>query len=631
MTTWYRFGDFYQPVNYRNLADQSYGPVMMRSVKFRSISSPIIKVINVILYTDGDVRICITPTQSYKQKFHTAARCIIPKDAFDTVLPVMSMDLNAFMTPDKDVNPYSFVGHDVRINIAGGTNKNINLAEIIDKVEALFKDINKQCEQYVFTDELSVEIRQIVEFVYNSVHGKKYQHMMTDKLVTHSHTHPERKNSKELIRILSKLSTLTENDKKEFRYFLTQGENPDQAEPAGMQAISLAIIRQKSKELTNALMFYGASIFTRNPDTVFFESPFELTMKLYSDTKNSVYLDMLNMMGGMLTTLERQIARATSGVKVVNTEITCDANSITTTFNMSDGKTLDTVLKHNSQLTRGNKQAILDSIDGIFDKSNVEAYLGNNYFIESIYSGSKLVGFNIFEIVPPDHAKDTDIILHVAYSFIQAPYRGYGIMALLEFRLAYAMQVLSNQHDVSVFYTAIDPSGYKQAKDHLAMPRHQPPDMDEKMHKVLSKVYHGSYQYYHDGSMCFVLDDASANVGGFTGSKTDLTHQYVFENMLDSTTKEASGKTRGVPVLFYIGDENYIKQSQIAEQIGVNFTDHILRLANAMRHVVSPYTGQACHSAPNLGRVYKRTDLLFWKYPSDVAEKEQSHSLRAKL
>lgn len=640
MAIWYRLGDFFQLINITFPAAQYPEPgrmlTLIRKVKFRSIDSPIAKEIEVELYVNGEMKINITGTLVYGKQLQAIADQIIPNEALDSWVLNMGTTREMLDCPDMDYHRWFPPENKVWIKIASGKNESLTPDEIASKILELFKHVNQQCEHTVFSNELTQEILALTNFVYykERLHDNQHRHVISDKLSMHSHTHPDRKNSKELIRILSTFSKLSVNDENEVRCLLAQGESPDQVESGGMPAVSLAILRHKSTALTSALMFYGARIFDRSPDSVFLESPFELALQQYTQRQTPAYLDILNIMGATLTTLERQITKSKSGTKVVNSKITSDANSIITTFSMSDGKTLDTILKHNSQLTRDNKQAILNSIEDVFDKSNVESFLSDNYLVESIHDDLKVVGFNIFEILTPDNAKDTDIVLHVVYSFIQAPYRGYGIMALLEFRLAYAMQVLSNQHDVAVFYTAIDPSGYKQAKDHLAMPRHQPPDMDDKMHKILSRVYHGSYQYHHNGSMCYVLDDASAKAGGFTGSKTDFTHQYVFENMLGSKTKDKNGKTRGVPVLFYIGDENYIKQSQMAEQIGVNFTDHILKLSSAIRRILQPYMGSTFHQgAPNLGRVYKRADLLFWKCPRTLTEtgSTASPSLSAKL
>jgi hypothetical protein len=593
---WYRYWDF----NKKSKSDSTCTNI----VGYRSIYSTLIKEVEVLLYSDGDALL------SFK----------IPYRSINKVNAIFQQ----FCMPNEFNDPMQGVLH---ISI-----KPHALESTLKKLIALFQYMRREYGQHEISLELMEEFQRIFHCI--SSH-EKMTHLIPDKNVASAHINPARSTSTALIDFLRYRRANAPFDK-QFDSLLIQGENPNQCDFLGDTPITLAIFRDI--EYLKRLIIMGANFLQRPEVTgpVFFTDAMELAEK----HKKTGHLDI---MASRLTTIEKPISGP-----VTRNDLMMHHNQIVTTFHFKNKQPIFTRLKKTTELSKNEKQELFNLFSQFFELTHAnhpnelkdlffkEDLKGQNKFVELIHCGAKVIGFNLFEILE----SKTDpryLFLHCAYALIQPQYRGYGLMSLLAFRLAYCLQQLAPERKVGVLFFSNHFNSYKMLmpKDisdnaFLNFPMYQSTHVVQLVKEFVDFLYEGKAKLHHDNFACYIKEKKPLKVSGSYHSKHPDIYEDFFYKDIQGHDADFSDGPHVTPVVFLVEDHSFKKLSRLCSSLGIHFGDHINKLSTLVSPFLQQYTG--------LNQANKKTlsknNYLFWfneSIASDTNSSEHSTTLRSCL
>lgn len=414
--------------------------------------------------------------------------------------------------------------------------------------------------------------------------------------------------------------------------YLMEGDNPNEQQnygdhdTSGHTPLAYAIIRHKSDDLLELLLWYGANPFKRAESLVFGRSsPLELAKIFGLHSKINTIIAAFSKASRPLTTASSHPAP----LKVIRSQLEYEKQCIITTLDFSNHKTLQTVIKPLDKLSAEERAGVFAHFKIGFEITTekqactIETVFDDDFSgkktIELIYDGEHLIGFNLFEVITPEKSKD-NVFLHCAYAYLSPDYRGYGLMTYLAFRPAYSLQLLLEDKKVGVFFCSIHYNSYRLV-DFQHFPKYQPDYMPELANEVLDDVLQADYAYYHDLITYYIFDRVRVKGPNHATSYASLNERLFRKEILGMSNQDhEQTHTKAAPILFYIGDENTNKMRITARYLGIDFDSHAIKLAEYMQLLLKNITKEKLKTHPINPAILSRSSLsLFWNKESPAA------------
>jgi hypothetical protein len=340
-------------------------------------------------------------------------------------------------------------------------------------------------------------------------------------------------------------------------------------------------------------------------------------------------VDKFKVMQAFVTHLQRVVKCESDQLKVSLSIMSYSQLRLTTGFRFSNGTSIRTELKSLAHLSPDEKDLLFTSlyskafeIQGDLEMTKLKRKYESDFadkskFIEIISDHNTIIGFNLFKIVASTRNKL--MVLTIDYALINPVYRGYGLMTLYTFRLAYALQLLKKDYKIAIFFLSIHFNSFKLIKDFLFYPKFQPAYMEKMVKSLLSVIYDGDYYYVKDLLTCYVREELRVRGSRYTASD-DLQYKFFHEHLLglDNNCEE----NRAVPVCFYVDNENYERLSHLCLTLGIHFFEHLQNLIKAFGQFLADYTNKPVtipqnNNADDFKRI--RNTFQFWFQQTDNA------------
>ena len=486
-----------------------------------------------------------------------------------------------------------------------------------EQLIALFKSVNLDVQRTEFPELLQIEIQQIIEklpHLNNELNKKGAKHFIDENIPLCPYFNPKRANTTALVKLVDLFSNpsraLAERRpfKSEIEYCLVQGENPYQIDKFEKSSFDYLFLRHLPdnwfQPLARQLLSYGANPYFR----VFNDfSPIERGLHYGLFSKEVKYIEELfNFLPRSLTPLNKIKAQVLStpnkmmtslciGNKIIQTIIK-DTNSLTFT----EFQHLFALFAEMYEIDPAKKDST--AIEDVFQQD----FTGNNKQIEIIYDKGIIVGFNLFEIITLKSRTD-QIIMHCSHSVLKGDYRGTGIMNLLHFRLAFALQILFPTHIIGIFFIAIHANSgvIPENLNWLYHPKYG--EQDELVKEILNEIQ-GETEYVRKQMKCYVPQDIRVKETKNASSREHRVKRFFKEDLMGTDGPEY----KGVPILTFVGDTTYKHCCELLST-QINFHDHINDLALSIAGSGYPlYPYSVPGSSPQKVNLINN-NLWFWK------------------
>lgn len=347
--------------------------------------------------------------------------------------------------------------------------------------------------------------------------------------------------------------------------------------------LMMAVYQHTSTEPLEMMLWYKFNPFTRNRKRnytskdlairwMFSFSPFEVALAAGMTTK----ADMIVRHHSAFN--RRHSPTGGQRIMINHVEFSHDTNSVFTLFQFTNGATLKLFLMRIAELSPNQREQVFNLFAANFEKVDGKLNLreifnkdfNGNKYIEIICDGEETVGFNVFEIID----LDKNIFLHCAYGAIAERYRSYGIMTLLSFRPAYALQLLYPDKKVGIAFCALHYNSYRVI-DFPHYPKYPSNISQPVMRKLLGKIVEQDLTTFSE-LPTFVREQLAIK-STETKPAADALNQRMFKRHLLKHTGNMTpiSHPRSVPVAFMIGSESHQHITTVSAALGILFNKHI--------------------------------------------------------
>ncbi len=598
--SWYREFDFY---DYRTDNYPPHDPVT-NSVYFRNeIPGSMVMQLTVTRYKKGNTIVRAAFSPFCGEELASACRKFFLENEFD--FSTRKFD------SERGVIDIAFTIHSI---------------SAINRLIELFKYLNELYNRIDFPADVVNEFQQIAAYLIADVHDQQFRHIIPKKIYVSNCPNPARAQSEKLFDLIA-YNLKNGFSLRDLIYLLIQGEDTNQhgCSKGGFGTTPLyeAVSRHDSVPAVKLLLMYGADPFYRD-NGEFYISPVELAKSLRR-------YDLVDLFMSRYMRVEKSLPDTKPNLKVRNTRIAAIRyKSIATEFEFTNARSIHTKLMHTQDLSGEQHSELISMFAKKFQAADnrkiteifQEAVGKFNNIVELIYSENQLIGFNLFELIK----QEEELYLHCIYSFVEQEYRGYRIMSLLAFRLAFALQMLNPEQAVGIIFSAIHYNSYRMIKDLLHFPKFQPDHVNGKIFNLIIKIFKESSSFHHDLLMCYLDEDTMVKEAA-SNHTADLGEEFFYQHLLNM--QDAKTSARGAPVLFYVGDDSFRKLQFAMAASGINFADHLGHLANAL----GIYQGATPGAAPGIIS-FSQSSHLFWfnkKLPAYLTVNKASAAPRPKL
>ena len=379
---------------------------------------------------------------------------------------------------------------------------------------------------------------------------------------------------------------------------LIRGKDPDHVDK-GMQypILTQAILYQpyNNSDAMNLLLWYKADPFKRAfvygfDDAHWYSfSPFEMALAFGINRKLDYIIDQCSQLD------KRSAVRVKSheNYKIVQSWIEFSNQSICSHFRFTNGKVISTRLLAVNNLQQEERRAVYQLFEDNFQapddfqqkklKDIFEKDFSGEKHIDLIYSGKEIIGFNLLEFINAEQHENT-LLVHCEYAAIKPEYRGYGLMVLLSFRMAYIMQLLFPEKHVGIFFFSLHYNSYRMV-DFKHYPKYQSKVMDSIVKNMLDAICDANYFYYHHLITNYIIDTLRVRASRENERDPSL-NEYMFLSEILGLNKEQINQfhTRSAPIAFMVGDDNYLHMSRVSETLGLDFDEHIAEYAKLLHY-----------------------------------------------
>lgn len=359
----------------------------------------------------------------------------------------------------------------------------------------------------------------------------------------------------------------------------------------GLTLPLLFAIRADRPELFRLMLAYGANPYKRIEDLLY-ESAYERVLRLKKE-------ELRRSIDWVLNKPKATLAES----KKPNIDMSLYKNAIVTHFYFSNNLVIHTEVAsadyalpdYPEQLSIP-LQKLYELFTRVFNKTAILPYLefktlfGKNKYLEWIYAGKELIGFNSFEICI---SKDQHhIILHCMYSALKKPYRGLGLGMLLGFRIGFCLPYLFPFKTAGIFFFSIHYNSFRPVEFFKPYPKHQSEINDEFMQKtVLPTVLKTEEKLQKDNRIArYVNDDTQVNDEKLNIDSQNPSEAFFYQFLLG--LEKDSKEIRSCPVYFLANKTNLTKLSYMLTQMQIDFQQHLQRFTPYFSHFIHPFLSE---------------------------------------
>ena len=501
----------------------------------------------------------------------------------------------------------------------------------LTRLMKLFDYFNQKMQPHPFPQELLDELKNIYKTADQSV-VVKHKHIMTDASNNQEAQHQfSRRERKTLCEILgSKEQKISD----ELIANLIEGDNPNESGYL-FSPLTYAVLRQSSKRALEVMLVYNADPFRRPLKTFWRETNISKGMKQYAVESFSPYElafaygqhEKGNLIIDEFSWLTRRIIPGDDSRKkltVTQTKSECTDNSISPIFRFSAEQSIYTRMMRISCLNRTEMAKERNTVFQLF-KNNFETvddvskheltnifaseFSGEKY-IDIIYDGNRIIGFNLFAIVNPKNHKYVTFVL-CDYAALAPEYRGFGLMIFLSFRLAYIMQLIHPERLLGLYFSALHYNSYRLVLDFKHYPKYQSAVMDSIIKDILDTIYPESYRYHHLLTH-YIVESLRVKTSRADDRKLPLNELFYSREILGlDDTQRRKVKNRAAPVAFIVGDDNTLFMQNVARHHGIDFDAHIAEYAKLFQKLLYPDSGDVYIPVTKFSVFMRKSDALF--------------------
>lgn len=604
---WYRVENFFQIKNIKRVKPHT-GPLLIHDVIFRYYGQGcILKEIAVSHFDDGSMKIRFDSDMLHYEIIENIFRHYFPR--------------------------YDYI-------ITGSTfSIKIQSQATLDTVLDFFHAINEKYNSQAIPKSIDDEIKNIYAWVHKdkSAHAT---HTIPEGKIVYSHVNPTRAHSKKLVELFKKVKFLQPGEREQFleifgkkfenhfNYLLAQGEDVNQTDDVIEETLIYHIIHLYNRNnnlildnMLESIICYGIDLF-RPVSTGFYKSAIEHAYEFATRWSISRPFQIIT---SALTTIEKPVTQPETPaprLKVSKTEMSGNEDYIQTTFTLTNGVEIHTVVKDLGSHNAFELDAVYDIFKQDFALNNAGGnvkdefnfnFHGKNKFLELIYANKSLIGYVLYELIP----LGKNVILHCVISSLQPEYRGNMLMKLLIFRFAYCLQILLDNHHVLVFLSALHYNSYRLIKNHLHFPKYQPQYIEEIVKEILKIIFHGDFQYVHnadDVQKCYIIESLRVVESKTATERADIMRDFYLNHILGLNKSPQAAGSRSVPVLYYVSYFDYTELLLLCRLLlNIDFKQHTIDLANASRQFFSRYVPARVTPVDSVSNIFKANSSTFFQ------------------
>lgn len=370
---------------------------------------------------------------------------------------------------------------------------------------------------------------------------------------------------------------------------LRKGEDPDQEEFCiGQYPLQIAIIRGCDINIIKALLHWKA-----NPSDPHSSLNARQVAEFY---RNKKALDVI-------TAFTAPKKPPTEVVTVLNVKRKIHDHEIITTFEFSNGKTIESKLITSEMFINNNKvkKAVFEIVKTTFVYSNDKKFKKitkffneefkskDNKWVEVIYDKdiNKIIGFNLFRFVDVEGKLvckcEDSVILPNTFP------RGHGINTLFFFRPALSVQCLMDlmvQHPIIIYYLATSFKSARLVEGDLSTLMFESEFMNAINKFLIDDEFRNKYVFIYKGRYIITDSLPSVSNSALINSTEILPKQSIEEesyNQFNLMCNKESKVSNRVAVISFFPDEGFFnRRNKRLEEFKVDFAKEIIWLAEAL-------------------------------------------------
>jgi hypothetical protein len=415
---------------------------------------------------------------------------------------------------------------------------------------------------------------------------------------------------------------------------LAAGEDPNGYDTSGHTALHSAmelerVHKKKMDNVIKLLLIYQANPFIRNIHSLMgdYGSAYESALQRENRSYVNYFLSLeLSKKYARFIHVVANLPRLTRPVSPPQPfKIKSDGKQMYSVFPMAGNKTYACITKNLNDLSRDEKTAIIAIHKQQFIDDNdtfSKDLSGDDKLIELIYAEHRLIGFNLFQKIKVPEC----VVISCLYSYLDSKNRHPGLMLLLCFRLAFALQLLMPDQIIGYHFTAINYNSYRLVQDWLHFPKYNPMSKGSQafpLQKIMKQIYQGSTEVHQEGSAIYVSDEVKTKAACSDALRGGIFKDFFYTILLGISAK-ASNTNRAAPVFFYVCDDIYLHlKSTLLLSLGIHFFQHVYETAKAMSYLFSDVIKEP--HPPNPIECFFNSKMLFWhnvKCPSIIPKQE---------
>ena len=453
--------------------------------------------------------------------------------------------------------------------------------------------IDARFNVHEFTPDIKAELHSICYFDTGEVSATLgvpknfHQHIIPARqLKRYSHYNPYSHRSKRFKNALERAVV----NMRELKYLLLTGEDPNLCSENDMPPILYAMQHHDETVLELILLYGGDPRFRRD-----FGHNGKYVNAIEFGLENNL-LNKVDLIYRHLSYLDRTLNPNPGELAKVT--MTGDLRGVTTVFDFPN-KIIRTELKRVDQLSLEERGALLEQYKRCFESKTKDSdaaivevfnkdFSGPGKLAECIYQKIKanrkdttgvLIGLNLFELLISKAEKNL-LYVHCICSMVDPSVRSQGFMAVLAFRIGFALDKILPGFKIGNYYAALTHDSWGMIKDILHFPMRQTRVINNRVREVTQITSDGKIQITHDLLTCYYKESVAVK-RSFTKKFDDNPFiRFFYREFLNlpPNTYE-NDEMRAVPVFFYVADESEALLSKKAGLMGVNFSQHTLELA----------------------------------------------------
>jgi len=483
-----------------------------------------------------------------------------------------------------------------------------------------------------FTPELKAELYSIYYFETEEISptlgvpANAGQHIIPERTVTqYSHFNPYHQRSKRFTEVFNRKVV----DIRLLKYLLITGEDPNECSERYMLPI-LYSMQHHDDTVLKLLLIYGGDPFFRRDFGIDYKDKFG-DVKFVNAIEYGIQHGLLrkvDLIYRHLSYIDKTLT-PTPGERAAVT-MSGNQNGVVTQFDFRF-KTIYTELKRLDQLTPQERAGLLQQYLRCFEVKDAESeakitkvfeadFSGPGKLAECIYMKSKsgkdtsprLIGLNLFELLL-SKLESNLIYVHCVCSLVDPSVRSQGFMAMLIFRIAFALQQIISDYRVGIYYASLTHDGWGMIKEILHFPKYQTNHVTQKVEEILRNNYGPNVEFTHDLMTCYIKESVAVKRDFIKKFEDNLYIEFFYRELLNLTdNKYDNPEMRAAPVFFYVADESQTLLEKKAALMGIDFSKHTLTLAGYLLTMLVDML-KITEQNPQPAAVSRSLNALFYK------------------